>query len=133
MPTTYRPRWEILLATGLAAALLVAGLLLLISGSARGSLFAAAVVQGTLAVAILRSRRLSVSDEFCVEDNNGFRTTYRWVDLIHRKRGMLHFTTGKVEHSGSFLDRHAAKRARWRVPVFLYLRDSRVLPIGAEQ
>ncbi|RLK59555.1 hypothetical protein CLV68_0033 [Actinokineospora cianjurensis] len=131
--TTHRPRWEIILGIALLAG--AAGALghFLIRQAVDLATVAIAVAAVVMTVFPLRSRRLLVSDELCVVEGNGVRVTFRWVDFIERKGGTLHFTTGLVEHNDDWPSRSAAKRVKWRVPAYQFLRDQSVLPIGLQK
>ncbi|GAA3061389.1 hypothetical protein LV79_000334 [Actinokineospora globicatena] len=128
--TTYRARWEIILGIALVAA--AAGALghFVVRQEVGSGLVVLPATMALLAVFTLRSRRLLVSDEHCVLEGNGVRVTFRWVDLVERKRGTLYFTTGLVEHNDDWMSRSAAKRVKWRVPAYQFLRDQSVLPTG---
>lgn len=120
----------IVLAVALMAGLVAAAVRFAVDRAADGHLVVAAIIPMVIGGLLLRSRRMVVSDELCVVELGGIRVSYRWADLVGRRAGTLYFATGLVVHNDDLLSRYGAKRVRWRVPAFLFVRDWRALPIG---
>ncbi|WP_026422752.1 hypothetical protein [Actinokineospora inagensis] len=127
--TTYRPRWSIVLGLGAVLALVTTAVLLVLPRPDPIAIGFTGVMWLVIGAVNARRQWLAVTEDGCEYVANGFRLTYHWVDFQEYRRGRLRFRAGEVDHNGDFFSRWAARRLRYRVPVWMFPVDWRALPV----